>query len=67
MQKHHRKVCVCVLRTGVMFGLRNLAPLTFHLNLSGLLGHGLLHNFLLCHNISLSLEFYKNSCERCQG
>ncbi len=53
---------VRVLRAGVMFGLKNLAPLTFHLNLSGLLGHGLPHNFLLCHNIapsSLSL-FHKS-------
>lgn len=62
-----------VLRAGVMFGLKNLAPLTFHLNLSGLLGHGLPHNFLLCHNISpsslslpFSQKFYKNSSERCQ-
>lgn len=65
MQKHQRKECV--LRAGVAFGLKNLALLTFHLNLSGLLGHGLPHNFLLCHNISPSSQkFYKKSSERCQ-
>lgn len=62
---------MCVLRAGVMFGLKNLAPLTFHLNLSGLLGHGLPHNFLLSQHLSFlslpfSQKFYKKSSERCQ-